>query len=195
VKKSQLKAKPKLRNKIFPNTVFWSIRWKTILVFTLLFMLVFPGIFFWLSFTATQIAFTQLNEYLIAVGRLAAAGIDGDTHQELYADPNYDPSLEWPKGMVDERYWEMSQWLYTVHQSNPHAYLYTYVSPEPGIIEYIVSHGAMLEPVEGADFGHRYIPSSPSKILEGLTRETFSLNIIHDQWGAWVSGFVPILQF
>jgi signal transduction histidine kinase len=133
-----------------------------------------------------------LHDYLLNVGRLAAEGIDGDIHQELYADPEYDSSQVWPEGMADERYWEISQWLYIVHQSNPHAYLYTYVSPEPGVIEFVVSHGAMLEPVEGAAFGHLYTPSPPSVILEGLTKETLSLNIIKDEWGTWASGFTPI---
>jgi len=140
-----------------PKGVFVSIRWKTLIVITAVFALVFSSIFYWLFYTATEIAMHQFYEYILSVGRLTAEGIDGDTHQALYADPDYDPSQAWPKGMADERYWEISQWLYTVHQSNPYVYLYTYVSPEPGVIEFVVSHGAILNPVEGAVFGHRYI--------------------------------------
>ncbi len=176
----------------YPQGIFLSVRWKTILVLSFLFLLIFSSIFHWFYKTSTDLALTHLYENIMAVSRMAAEGIDGDTHQKLYSNPDYDSSTEWPEGMLDERYWEISQWLHSVHQSNPRANLYTYVSPEPGVIEFIVSHGAMLDPVEGATFGNRYVPASPSVIAEGLIQETISPNIVQDEWGAWVSGFVPI---
>jgi PAS domain S-box-containing protein len=172
--------------------IFWSIRWKTIFILTILFSIIFLGIFYWFYLVSTEFVLENLYSEMITVGRFAVSGLNGDLHQAMYDNPNYDPSLEWPIGMYDERYWDMSEWLYQVHQSNPRAYLYTYLSPEPGVIEFIVSHGAVLTPSEGASFRHRYIPKDPSVILQGLTEETISKNVIQDQWGSWVSGFIPL---
>jgi len=172
--------------------VFWSIRWKIILIATLIFSLIFLSIFYWFYTVSTNLALENLYSNMISVGRFAANGIDADLHQALYENPDYDPSQEWPKGMKDARYWEISEWLYTVHRSNPRAFLYTYVSPTPGVIEFVVSHGAVLSPVEGASFGHPYTPTDPSVILNGLVEETVSRNVIDDQWGSWVSGFIPL---
>jgi len=106
--------------------VFWSIRWKTIFGLTILFTLVFSGIYYWFYSVSTEFALENLYTDMLAVGRFAASGLSGELHQALYDNPDYDPSQEWPLGMNDERYWEMSEWLYLVHQSNPRAYLYTY---------------------------------------------------------------------
>lgn len=171
---------------------FWSIRWKIILIATLIFSLIFLSIFYWFYSVSTNLALENLYSNMISVGRFAANGIDADLHQALYENPDYDPSQEWPKGMEDARYWEISEWLFTVHRSNPRAFLYTYVSPTPGVIEFVVSHGAVLSPVEGASFGYPYTPNDPSVILNGLVEETVSRNVIDDQWGSWVSGFIPL---
>jgi hypothetical protein len=50
--------------------VYWSIRWKTILIFTIIFLLVFSGIFYWIFRASTEIATEQLHDYLLNVGRL-----------------------------------------------------------------------------------------------------------------------------
>lgn len=172
--------------------VFLSIRLKMLLLFTLLFMLVFGAAFYWFYTFSTQLALDNLYLNLLAAARTAAAGIDGDMHQALYENPDYDSSLEWPKGMYDERYWEIAEWLFLVHQSNPRALLYTYVSPEPGKVEFITSMGPLMDPIIGADFAAEYWPQPPSVILDGLEKETLSTNVVVDDWGAWVSGFVPI---
>jgi len=172
--------------------MFVSIRWKFIIIFSTIFTVVFFGVFYWLYTFISDLVFDTLYENLLAVAHFTADNLDGDIHQALYENPNYDASLEWPEGMEDERYWEMAHWLYSVHQSNPRAFLYTYVSPEPGVVEFIVSHGAVTDPVGGAEFKAQYIPSTPSVILNGLKDETLSTNIVQDEWGSWVSGFVPI---
>ena len=172
--------------------VFISIRSKMLILFTLLFSIVFAAAFYWFYTFTTQLALDNLYENLLAAAYTAANGIDGDMHAAMYANPDYDDQQEWPQGMADERYWEMANWLNLVHQSNPRAFLYTYVSPKSGLVEFIVSMGAVLDPVEGAPFRAPYEPVPPSVILEGLKQETLSKNILEDEWGAWVSGFVPI---
>jgi len=49
-----------------------------------------------------------------------------------------------------------------------------------------------LDPVQGASFRHIYFPTYPSVIFEGLQKETLSKNIIQDEWGSWISGFIPL---
>ncbi len=176
-----------------PNQgIFLSIRFKMLILFTTLFTVVFAGAFYWFYTFSTQLAMDDLYSSLLVVAQTAANGIDGGTHQALYENPNYDDSLEWPVGMEDERFWEMATWLNLVHTSNPRAYPYTYLSPEPGVVEFITSMGAVMDPPIGAKFRETYIPSPPSVILEGLKEETLSTNIVEDDWGAWISGFVPI---
>ncbi len=172
--------------------LFFSIRFKMLVLFTLLFTIVFGAAFYWFYTFSTQLALDNLYLNLLAAARTAATGIDGDMHQALYEDPDYDPTLEWPKGMYDERYWEIAEWLFLVHQSNPRALLYTYVSPEPGKVEFITSMGPLMDPIIGADYAAEYWPQPPSVILEGLVEETISKKVVVDDWGAWVSGFVPI---
>jgi HAMP domain-containing protein len=172
--------------------LFLGIRLKMLILFTLLFTIVFAAAFYWFYTFSTQLALDNLYQNLLAAARTAATGIDGDMHQALYEDPDYDDSLEWPKGMHDERYWEIAEWLFLVHQSNPRALLYTYVSPEPGKVEFITSMGPLMDPIIGADYAAEYWPQPPSVILEGLKEETLSTNVVQDDWGAWVSGFVPI---
>jgi signal transduction histidine kinase len=174
--------------------LYISIRWKMVFQFTILFTLIYTGIFYRLYNRTTQLTLENLFQNMLTVAYIAAEGIDGDIHQDLYKNPDFDDSMEWPKGMVDERYWKMAQWLFDVHKSNPRAYLYTYLSPEPGVVEFIVSHGAVMDPVEGAQYRERYIPSSPSVILNGLKEQTLSTDIVTDKWGSWVSGFVPIFN-
>jgi signal transduction histidine kinase len=52
--------------------------------------------------------------------------------------------------------------------------------------------GPLMDPIIGADYAAEYWPQPPSVILEGLEAETLSTNVVQDDWGAWVSGFVPI---
>ncbi len=151
-----------------------------------------PKGFYWIYTFQTELALEELYSSMESVAQLAAAGIDGDMHEALTADPDYDLEQEWPLGMADARYWEMAEWLYLMHQTNDHAFLYTYVSSGPGEVEFILSHGAVMDPVAGAPYGFAYQPQPPSKILEGLEKETRSTNYIVDDWGAWISGFVPI---
>jgi len=169
-----------------------SIRLKMIIMLTVVFSILFIGVFRSFYRVSTEMALDNMYSELMDVARNAAEGIDGDMHQALYENPEFDDKQQWPKGKTEERYWQIAEWLYTVHRSNPSAYLYTYLSPEPGKVEFIVSHGAMLNPIDGAPFREPYYPKSPSVILSGLSEETISANVIHDKWGSWVSGFVPI---
>jgi HAMP domain-containing protein len=172
--------------------VFLSIRAKMLIPLILLFALVFSGAFYWFYTFSTQLVLNNIYTDLMSIARVAASGIDGDMHQALYVTADYDESQEWPQGMADERFWEIAEWLALVRKSNPRAFPYTYVSPEPGVVEFVVSAGAAEDPPAGAPFRYRYEPQPPSVILQGLEKETLSTNIVRDEYGAWVSGFVPI---
>lgn len=173
---------------------FLSIRWKMLGYLTIIFTFLSAGVFYLIYQVSTELAIEHIYIELIEVARIATEGIDGDLHQALYKNPEYDSTQDWPKGMTDERYWEMAEWLYTVHRINPRALLYTYVSPEPGQVEFVVSMGPLMTPIIGAHFRELYFPQPPSVILDGLARETLSENVVEDKWGSWISGFVPILN-
>lgn len=176
----------------FAKGTFISIRLKIIFYLTIIFTPLFAGIFYFFYKISTDFAQENLYSNLMDVATYAAEGINGDLHQALYENPEYNSNQEWPNGMIDSRYWQIAEWLYTVHRSNQDAYLYTYVSPGPGQVEFVVSMGPLLQPVIGAHFRELYIPKPPSVILDGLSGETLSKNIVTDKWGSWVSGFVPI---
>ncbi len=171
---------------------FLSLRWKMILKGTLAVTLTFLGVFYWLYITAADTAVENLYAELAMIAQVVAEGIDGDLHQALLENPAYDPALGWPAGMTDARYWEIAQWLHYFHLSNPNAYLYTYTSPEPGIVEFVVSEAVFADPELGAAFRERYEPQPPSVILDGLLQPTNSKNTVTDRWGKWVSAFHPI---
>jgi len=172
--------------------VFLSIRAKILIPLTLVFTIVFGGAFYWFYNFSTQLVLNNVYTDMMAAARTAALGIDGDVHRALYEDPEYDEEIGWPEGMTDERYWEIAEWLALVRRANPRAFPYTYVSPEPGVVEFVVSAGAVEDPPAGAPFRYRYEPQPPSLILQGLEDETLSTNIVQDEYGTWVSGFVPI---
>lgn len=175
------------------NGRFISIRWRMLGLFTLLFTIVFGVAFLWFYQFSTQLALDNLYKNLLAVAYTAVDGIDGDIHQALVENPDYDPNAgDWPAGMNDARFWEMATWLNAVHQSNPNAFIYTYTPAKSGTVDFIVSMGAVWNPVDGAPFGFNYEPQPPSRILEGFNGETVSTNYVTDDFGSWVSGFVPI---
>lgn len=170
---------------------FWSIRWQTLFAYTIVFALIFFAVFYWLFNLIEKIALDNLFADLEEIPRNVAAEIDGDLHQALYEDPDYDPTLEWPRGMSAPRYWQIAHKLNDYHLSNPKTLLYTYISPEPGKVVFVVSMGPFLEPVIGARLGDEYWPQPPSVILNGLVEETVSKKIVTDSYGSWVSGFAP----
>ena len=74
----------------------------------------------------------------------------------------------------------------------PQAFFYTYVPAGEDRVEFVVSHGALEDPVAGAYFKESFTPGPKSSLLPGLEEVTVSQSIVEDEWGSWVSVFVPL---
>ena len=169
-----------------------SLRIKSLLLFSLICFGVFALGYFWIYDYSTKLAINKIKDDILVVAKILASQIDGDAHQALYLNPDYDPEMPWPTGMNDERYWEISRLLYDVHLVMPQAYPYTYVRAGNDSVEIVVSSGALMDPVGGAYFKEPYTPGPTSVMFEGLHTEINSRYIIEDEWGTWLSAFVPI---
>lgn len=182
---------PSFINKIIRQSSL-SLRIKSILLFSLICVGILGLGYYWVYTYSTNLAIKKINDEILVVAKILASQIDGDDHQGLYLDPDYDPEMPWPTGMNDERYWEISSLLYDAHLVIPQAYPYTYVRGEGNSVEIVVSSGAMIDPVEGAYFREQYVPGPTSVMVKGFEEEINSRYIIEDEWGKWLSAFVPI---
>ena len=124
------------------SKIYIGIRWKMLILFTLLFTIIFGVAFYWFYTFSTRLAMDELYTNLMATANVAASKIDGNVHQALYESPDYDPEEGWPAGMKDERFWEMAEWLNQVYESSPRSRIYTYTSPEEGVVEFVPERGA-----------------------------------------------------
>lgn len=177
----------------FDKKLYLGLRGRVLLLFTFAFTVLFSMGFYWFYTFTIERAKEDLYASMETMAEAAATNIDGDMHQALVEDPDYDPDQGWPEGMADARYWEIAAWLYDVHlSSDGKAFLYTYIEKEPGVVMFVASHGAVLDPVDGAEFGWLYEPQPPSLILEGMKQGTLSTEVVEDDWGEWVSYFEPI---
>ncbi len=136
---------------------------------------------------------------LKSIAEAAAAGIDGDMHQALYAS-----DLPPGRPVEDPRYRELVDWLGLVQElsgrirlpddQEPYRiYPYTYVAAaEPDVMEFVASAGARLPEPEGAEF--RELDTIRTQVM----RDGFSHTSAHvgafivDRWGTWVTATSPI---
>lgn len=168
---------------------FVSLRFKLLFGFTLLFFVVFAIAFIWFYSFASGVAEerirTDLSNALIAT----AAGINGDDFVALYneGERNEDGYSD------DPRFWEIAQWLNTVHDLDQRSWAYTYVEgEEPAEVVYVVSAGALEDPPWGVGFKDTEITTSGS-MQAGLREPTTFLDRPYE-WEnqTWVSGYAPI---
>ncbi len=168
------------------KTWYISLRWRLLVGFTLLFMLVFAGAYYWFYTFATGQALQRIQEDLIDTVRGAAAGVNGDAllslsqdgqpnaagrawlAQEDAADEEAANAAEleayalanFPTGDFsdDPRYLELMEWLETVHSIEPRAWPYLYVAGS-----------GEREIVWVADIWARYDPQRAGKFLKPFT--------------------------
>ena len=184
---------------------FISLRIKLLIGFSVVFIIVFAGAFYWFNSFATDQAMERIEKDMLDTLNGAIDGVDGDDFQALAEDflptlAEIDPATyDWPYP-EDERYWEHVIWLETVVGVEPRSLLYTYIEgDEPGAVRFIGSNGAARTPPEGAPFLVPYTPAPGSVIYKGLSDLTVNLNAYYDEWaepgqerGYWVSAYAPI---
>ena len=116
---------------------FLSLRIKSLLLFSIAYAIIFGAGFYWIYTYSTQHALDEIYDKLTVTGKFVSSQIDGDEHQELYLNPDYDPDETWPDGMHDQRFWEIASLLNDFHQDLPETYLYTYVPSGPDSVEIV----------------------------------------------------------
>jgi methyl-accepting chemotaxis protein len=182
-----------------------SIRFKLLILFSLLFTVVFALAFYWFFQFATALAEADLKRELAAIAETAAEGIDGDAHAALYESQVESGT----RPLEDERYFEIAHWLQLIKESQGSVIgqggeqafrvtLYSYVRTEAaGVVEFVGSSSALNDPPGGATFRESYTtnpaPDKPNFMIGGLSGMTVNTEVaIQDDWGRWVSAFAPI---
>lgn len=200
------------------RSLFLSLRFKLLLLFTLLFAAAIAGAFLWFSDFATNLAFERLRDDLLSVAITTAADIDGDKLVELYqTGPE--------KGMDNETYLEINERLRYSKWNNPKAFgLYALVANEEdreNSIYFVVS-GAVPPVVEPTERDRAFAEKAPegclistgsrpligekwtrapagdplegfmNSLLNGLNEPNVMDEIYTDKWGEWLSAFAPI---
>lgn len=172
------------------KSIFISLRLKLLIGFTLLFTIVFALAFIWFYNFAADMALKRIQEDVLFTLQGATEGVDADAFAALAEEVQ----LEEPGYPEDPRYWDHVSWLYAVNTIEPRAFLYTYIQdPEnPEKVIFIGSHGAMIDPPEGAPYYYRYDPSE--EMLNSFNEVTFrnDFQAYEDEWGRWVSVYAPL---
>ena len=129
----------------------------------------------------------------------AAAEIDGDEIVALYHE-----GIPRDDGFTgDPRYWENLEWLDTVHEIEPRAWLGTYIRDEDDLF-FVTDLWALYNPEKAAKF-QQWCDPDPEECgddapfnewisIQALNSEEAILHptIISDHWGTWLSGHAPL---
>ncbi len=173
-------------------SVYFSLRWKILIGFTLIFSVVFAIAFYWFYQFATNAALTRIQDDLTSTLQGGAAGVNTDELLALASEgkPNADGFTD------DPRFQNQLDWLDTIHKIEPRAWPYLYIpGDEPGQIIYVVDLYARYDPSRAAAFMEHYqSKGSALKGLEQLTLRTVDgrFDTYTDKWGRWVSAYTPI---
>ncbi len=173
------------------KSMFISLRLKLLIGFTLLFTVVFTLAFVWFYNFAADMALKRIQEDVLDTLQGTTEGVNIEDFTSL----SEEVQLEEPGYPDDPRYWDHVKWLFTVNSIEPRAFLYTYIqAPDnPEQVIFIGSHGAMIDPPEGALYYYRYDPSP--EMLNSFKEITFrnDFQAYEDEWGCWgVTVYSPL---
>jgi methyl-accepting chemotaxis protein len=196
---------------------FFSLRWKLLIGFTLLFSVVFAAAFYWFYTYATGEALGRIQKDLEDTIKGAAFGVNGDDLVAIAAEaaPLTDPIhasetlsdeeklaqlsaiLETYKG--DPRMAKILTWLELVNKVEPRAYPYLGVpAAEEGMIYYVADYSMLHSPEAAALFMYKVAPNYTDS-LKALQNEELvprlvngKFDIYTDEWGSWVSAYYSV---
>lgn len=136
------------------RTRFIGIRTRLLLSVMLVLTVSLVVLFVWFNHFITRQLWRHIREDAVSSLTGALNGIDGDQFEALVQDMRQNRAAWGLTGThypEDERFWEHTNWLLTVHRIDHRMYLYTYVpGSAPNEVLFIGSHGAPLNPPEGA---------------------------------------------
>lgn len=181
-----------LKEKPTRKTLFFSMRWKILLGFTLVFSVVFAGAFYWFLTYSTDAALDKIENDLENTVSGAAKGVNTDELLALAKDGvvNADGFSD------DPRFQDQLNWLDTVHQIEPRAWPYIYVpGTEENEIIYVVDLFARYDANRATTFlKHKISKGFSLAGLKELTVRTTDgkFDTYEDEYGSWVSAYTPI---
>jgi HAMP domain-containing protein len=173
-------------------SIYFSLRWKLLIGFTLIFSVVFAIAFYWFYQFATDAALQRIQDDLTSTLQGGAANVNTDELVALAREgqPNADGFTD------DPRYQKQLDWLDTVHKIEPRAWPYIYIpGNQEGQIFYVVDLFARYDPSRSTAFMEPY--QSKGSALQGLKDLTLRttngrFDTYTDKWGRWVSAYTPI---
>ncbi len=181
---------------------FFSLRWKFLIAFTLIFSGVFAGAFYWFYNFSTQKALSRLEEDLVNTATGTAEGVDVPDLMGLYRHGKRNS-----RGFSDDkRYLDQLDWFQQVQHIDPRVYPYSFIVGKPSENRRIGKPiNEDLEIVYLVDSLWLTEPQRSLKFLEPNTaypaaREAFEQektvirDLYTDQWGSWLSAYTPLID-
>ena len=161
-----------------------SIRWRLLIVFTLLFTIAFALSFLWFYNFATALAMDNLRSDLIGTAITAASAIDLDEHTMVFEAGKED----------DPDYTRIADILRQVQAANPKvAAIYTMVRSD-NLNELLFVVSADENPETRAGLREPYDVSEFPQMFDAFNGPAADPKITMDKWGAWFSGYAPIVD-
>ena len=182
------------------RSIYFGLRWKILIGFTLIFSVVFAVAFYWFYQFATNAALSRIQDDLTSTLAGGAAGVNTEQLLALAKDgkanaagqawdavsnasddataakltdaalATYGKTL--PTGFSDDpRYQDQLNWLDTIHKIEPRAWPYIYIpGSQPGEIVYVMDLWARYDPTRASTF--MYVHKSKGFSLSGLQQLT-----------------------
>jgi signal transduction histidine kinase len=182
-----------------------SLRTKLLIGFSVVFTLVFAGVFYWFHAFVTEKTLTHLRAEMRSTLEGAAEGVDVDELLALYEEGERNA-----EGFSDDlRYQQLLNWFNAVHRTQPHTWLYTYIvgtseqnrrygesAVQPGELEiiYLVDLWAAHDPARASQFLESDVAGAAAYEVLREKRLIEEEEIYTDRWGSWLSAAMPLLD-
>jgi len=157
---------------------------KLLIVFTLLFAAAFALVFVWFYNFGTALAMDDLRSDLMGAAKTAAAMMDVEAHTQVATQGVEDDAL----------YTHLAQQLRQVRDANPKIEaIYTMVRADsPNELLFVIS--ADENPETRAHLREPYSVVEFPQMLRAFNAATSDNQIEQDEFGAWFSGYAPIID-
>jgi HAMP domain-containing protein len=198
-KLTEIKKIPEPKIKPPRKPVYFSLRWKLLVGFSLLFTLVFGIAFLWFYIFSRDTAMSRIQEDLKNTIIGAAEGVDGDMLTALVKDETGNDTGE----SDDPRYTALLSYLMEVHRVEPRAFLYVGVpSADPSKMIFAVDVSTIVQPDNAAPFLYEGTRSAAAQAAlnedrifyrnRDKTKAGDRIDLYTDEFGSWVSAYYPI---
>jgi methyl-accepting chemotaxis protein len=172
------------------KSINFSLRWKLLIGFTLVFSAIFAAAFYWFYTFSTKTALDQIQADMVDTLHGAVAGVNGDDFQTLATEVPDDSGVP----SADLLYQQHQDWLKKINELEPRAIPYTYIKgPGSNEVLWVGDILRIIRPEDSTKFLESY--TAVGQLYQGLNAETIKLDHPYtDKWGYWVSAYEPILN-